>query len=179
MLEEVLVLVERAEQHVVDTGGSDGSTTNGIDLLLAFVSMFAFFEHSDRAQVTFTVLDMFAEELAAELERYYLCAQTRSLGLVAEVNTVNGIEVIFQCDKAPDATPQTLTFERQNGVVLAVDSSVINRFAIPFFLLDIFIVERSGISFRIVHVQRREDLFLHVETLVGILTLFQTLAHNS
>ena len=90
--------------------------------------MFAGFEDRHRNDSTFGIADVLAFKLAAELRLHDLGTQTRGLGLVVEVDTIDGVLVLIECEVTADAAPKTLTGKRQDVLGSTVEVRYIDLF---------------------------------------------------
>ena len=119
---------------------------------------------------------MLALELSAERHVHDLSTQTRCLGLVVEVNTINGVLVLVECQITADTAPETFTAERQNVLDSTVEVSDIDFFLAVFErVLHEDVIDLCGISLAEVHLECTEDLFLLVEQDVSVLTRLERL----
>ena len=111
--------------------------------------MFAGFENRHRNDSTFGIADVLAFKLTAELRLYDLGTQTRCLGLVVEVNTINGVLVLIEREITADAAPKTLTGKRQDVLDSTVEVGYINLlFAVVQRVLYERVIDLCRVSLR-------------------------------
>ena len=141
--------------------------------------MFAGFENRHRNDSTFGIADVLAFKLAAELRLYDLGTQTWGLGLVVEVDTIDGVLVLIECEVTADAAPETLTGKRQDVLGSTFEVSYVNLLlAVSEGVLYERVIDLCRVSLREIDFQRTEDLFLLVEQDIRLLLRSECLADN-
>ena len=119
---------------------------------------------------------MLALERLAERQFHNLRTQTRGLAFVVEVNTINGVLVLVECQITADTAPETFTAERQNVLDSTVEVSDIDfGFAVFERVLHEGVIDLGRVSLAEVHLECTEDLFLLVEQDVSVLTRLERL----